>query len=180
MKEIEAKLPRLSMGAEITFLHHDKGTNTLTPIEPQCISPGGYEFLINGKSVPFDWDAYSGSFDEDGVFAFETGYGPFFNSFELPDYYDEDLVKEGLTRMDLTAEFLSKCDEIREFYINFECNDGTDEADVYPIIKNISLLNMDSNSVAAGACSEFFVKDDVIKAYNDSVLSEIEGGVLYA
>lgn len=161
-------LPKLSMVAEVGFLYRDKETGESKLIQPEIISPGGYEFIVNEKHVPFDWDAHSGSFNDENHFEFTTGYGFLFNDFNLPDYYDNDLALEGLNRKDLTAEFLSKCDKIEDFYIDFEC-EGYNEEDVCPIIYSISLINMSSDEVAKGAQAEFTIKDSIIEAYNDSI-----------
>lgn len=87
------------------------------------LSIGGYTFEIGDNSVPFDWDASSGS-EENGVFHFETGCGPFFNDFELPDYYDDDYEENGIKREDISAEFLASVHHIDEIFVNFDDENG--------------------------------------------------------
>ena len=41
------------------------------------------------------------------VFSFTTGKGPFFNDYEIPDYWDEEYKEIGITREEITAEFLA-------------------------------------------------------------------------
>lgn len=105
----------------------------------QLVSVGGFGFEINGNSIPFDWEAYSGT-ESNNVFHFETGRGLFFNSYELLDCYDDDLKVIGLTRDDITAEFLASVSRINEFYVDFQ-NDGR-ECNVGESFQN----NVDSES----------------------------------
>ena len=49
--------------------------------EAQYVSVGGYSFEIGDYLIPFDWDAFYGS-EENNVFNFETGRGIFFNDYD--------------------------------------------------------------------------------------------------
>ena len=83
------------------------------------LSIGGYSFEINDDLIPFDWDAFSIR-EENGVFSFETGRGPFFNDYEIPDYFDEEYEEIGITREEITAEFLASTHCIEDFFVNFD------------------------------------------------------------
>lgn len=89
----------------------------------QNMSVGGYRFEINANLIPFDWDAFSAS-EENGTFSFTTGKGPFFNDYEIPDYWDEEYKEIGITREEITAEFLASVNHIEEFFVDFEDGDG--------------------------------------------------------
>lgn len=87
------------------------------------VTIGAFSFVIDGKTILFDWDACSGDL-RGGVFRFETGCGPFFNSYELADYYDDELAEMGLKREDLTPEYLASTSFIEEFHVNFDDEEG--------------------------------------------------------
>lgn len=111
---------------------------------------GGYCFVVDGKEVPFDWNALSAACDGSCVMI-ETGCSCFFDDFNISDNYDEALLEVGLTRYDLTAEFLSQCEEIWEF----ACEGG----DV--LIDYIAFF--DENN------KEYRVRDEVVRKYNEKV-----------
>ena len=117
---------KISMYAKFQILKNINGS--LTPLakeDADSVSIGGYYFIINGKEIPFDWDAFSGN-EENGIFEFDTGYGFIFDDFELSDCYDEDYEKLSMVREDITAEFLASVEEIGEFHINFIDVDGNE------------------------------------------------------
>ena len=87
------------------------------------ISVGGFCFNIDGQSVPFDFDA-SGAIIKDGVVKYESGYGAFFNDFEISDVYNSEYEDLGLDIDDISAEFLASADEIDEFYVHCEDSHG--------------------------------------------------------
>ena len=113
----------ISMSSTFQILKDNK---PISKEDVSCLSIGGFTFEIGDKLVPFDWDASCGD-EEDTIFNFETGRGPFFNDYELPDYYDDDYEELGLTREDITAEFLASVNQIIEFYINFDDADGKEQ-----------------------------------------------------
>ena len=108
---------RISMYIKFQIL---KDSKPLTKANIPMLSIGGYEFLINGNAVPFDWDAIAGN-EKNGIFEFDTGYGFLCNDFELGDYFDEDYARIGITRENITAEFLASAEKINEIHINVVC-----------------------------------------------------------
>lgn len=110
----ENTYPHVQMSFRCKILNAD-GRVCKDPENIEEISFGGYRFTIGGKTIPFDWKACSWSFNGENV-SVDTGYGPFFNDFRLDDCYDEELAKEGLSRKDLTADFLSGAEKIEEIF----------------------------------------------------------------
>lgn len=104
----------------------EKRTRKFVPLQSdnvQNLSIGGYSFEIEDDLIPFDWDAFSVS-EENGIFSFETGRGPFFNDYEIPDYWDEEYKEIGITREEITAEFLASAHCIEDFFVNFDDRNG--------------------------------------------------------
>ena len=95
----------------------------LTKEDVNNLSIGGFAFVVNGNSIPFDWDAHCWS-ERKGIFHLETGWGSFFNEFEIPEYWDDEYAKLGLTREQITAKFLASTTQIEDFYLSM-----FDEAD---------------------------------------------------
>ena len=156
---------RISMYAKFQILQNKNGN--LIPLgkeETQGLCIGGYYFIINGMEVPFDWDAFSGS-EENNIFEFETGYG-WFNDFELSDCYDGDYAKLGITREKITAEFLASVERINEFHMDFEDGDGNEidlgwnDDEEYKIM----LLEIIFTDLNTG--EEYKVKQEVLDEYN--------------
>lgn len=140
----------------------------LTKEKTNGLSIGGYYFVINGKEIPFDWDAFSGD-EEDGIFEFETGYG-WFKDFELSDCYDSEYEKIGVSRKDITAKYLASVEEIKEVHMNFvdenddECDFGWNEEEEDFKIKLliISFTDLDNDK-------EYIVKQEVLDKFNEGV-----------
>ena len=140
----------------------------LTKENTDGLSIGGYYFIIDGKEIPFDWDAFSGS-EEDGVFEFETGYG-WFNDYDLSECYDEDYDQLGISRSDITAEFLASVEQIKEVHMNFldengeECDFGWNEDAEDFMIKllEISFAEVESDK-------EYKVSQEVLDKFNEGV-----------
>ncbi len=131
------------------------------------LSVGGFTFVVDGKSVPFDWDAGSTQ-EQDGVFHFESGYGPVFNDFEIPDYWDEEYKEMGLTREQITAEFLASATKIEEFFVNaydlseeeLQIGDNTETDSRYFVeLLAVTLEERDTGKT-------FNVDENVIKSFN--------------
>lgn len=133
------------------------------------LSIGGYSFEINDDLIPFDWDAYSCN-EENGIFSFETGRGPFFNDYEIPDYFDEEYEEIGITREEITAEFLASTESIEDFFVNFDdrnekehgigwCVDNVNSSQYK--INIIELSFVDVKTLA-----EYPVSKEVISKYN--------------
>lgn len=133
------------------------------------LSIGGYSFEINDDLIPFDWDAFSIS-EENGIFNFETGRGPFFNDYEIPDYFDEEYEEIGITREEITAEFLASAESIEDFFVNFDDHNGKEHGIGWCVdnvnssqykINIIELSFMDVKTLA-----EYPVSKEVISKYN--------------
>lgn len=156
---------RISMYAKFQILQNKNGN--LIPLDKEktqglCI--GGYYFTINEMDVPFDWDAFSGG-EENNIYEFETGYG-WFNDFELSDCYNGDYEELGITREDITAEFLASVERINEFHMDFEDEDGNiidlgwNDDEEYKIV----LLEIVFTDLNTG--EEYKVKQEVLDEYN--------------
>jgi hypothetical protein len=158
---------KISMYTTFHILENKNGK--LVPLskkEVSSLSIGGYYFVINGKEIPFDWDAFCGD-EEDNIFEFETGYGFLFNDFELSDCYDEDYEVLGIARENITAAYLSSVDEITEFHINFIDEDG-DECDLGSNASieryKIKLLEITFTNVDTG--DGYDVRQEVLDRFN--------------
>lgn len=140
----------------------------LTKENTDGLSIGGYYFVINGKEIPFDWDAFSGS-EEDGTFEFETGYG-WFNDFDLSECYDEDYDQLGISRADITAELLASVEQIKEVHMNFvddngdECDFGWNEENEDFKIKLLMVTFSDIDND-----KEYVVRQEVLDKFNEGV-----------
>lgn len=159
---------KISMYSKFQILQKENGELIpLSKSKVNDISIGGYYFIIDGKEIPFDWDAFSG--DCDGkIFEFETGYGFVFDEFELSDCYDEDYEELGIKREYITAEFLASVEKIKEFHINFidnndkECDFGcNDETEKF----KLELLAIVFTDIETG--KEYSVDREVLYAYNN-------------
>ena len=162
---------KISMGAVFQILENKNGQ--LVPLskkEVSSLSIGGYYFVIQGKEVPFDWDAFCGD-EEDNVFEFETGYGFVWNDFEVSDCYDEDYERLGILRENITAAYLASVDDITEFHINFinendeECDFGTNK-DIERY--KVKLLEISFTNVETG--DGFDVRQEVLDRFNKGVI----------
>lgn len=162
---------KISMSVKFQIFENKNGKLILLDKkEIDGLSIGGYYFIIDGKEVPFDWDAFSGD-EEDGVFEFETGYGFLFNDFELSNCYDEDYNELGIARENITAKFLSSVNEIKEFHVNFinnndeECDLGTNQ-DIERY--KIKLLEVVFTDIMAE--KDFIVNQSVLDSFNKGVI----------
>lgn len=150
------------------FAKEDGNLIMLTKENTDGLSIGGYYFIINGKEIPFDWDAFSGT-EEDGVFEFETGYG-WYKDYELSDCYDSDYEQLGILRADITAEFLASVEQIKEVHMNFldengeECDFGWNEdAEDFKIkLLEVAFSDLDNNK-------EYKVRQEVLDKFNEGV-----------
>ena len=82
---------------------------------------GGYSFIINGKEIPFDFEAYGYDIESDNekvYLTYQSGTGFAFNEYDVDSCFDDEYTKLGLTRDDITAKFLSSTNKISEFYIS--------------------------------------------------------------
>lgn len=89
---------------------------------------GGFDVVVNGRNIPFDFDAsgYQIQYVSDNlhevIIKYSTGQGPFFNDWHLSEDFDAVYQELGLARGDITAESLAKTTEISEFFVNAEIN----------------------------------------------------------
>lgn len=160
---------------DVTFQILENKNGKLIPLskkEVNGLSIGGYYFVIQGKEIPFDWDAFCGD-EEDNIFNFTTGYGFAWNDFNLSDCYDEDYAALGITRENINAEYLASVDEITEFHINFidedddECDLGSNGSiDQY----KIKLLKIVFTNVDTG--DSFEVRQDILDKFNVIEINE--------
>lgn len=160
---------RISMCLRFQLFAKENGNLTmLTKENTDGLSIGGYYFVINGKEIPFDWDAFSGD-EENGVFEFETGYG-LYNDFELSDCYDSDYEQLGISRDDLTAELLASPEQIKEVHMNFvdengdECDFGWNEDSEDFKIKLLEVSFSDLDNL-----EKYTVNQEVLDKFNEGV-----------
>ena len=82
----------------------------------------GFQFLVNGRSIPIDFNAYAVTIIEEirvGCFRSlllqcVSGNGPYFPEFQTSEIYDDLWAEDGLSPEDITAEFLSRADCVEE------------------------------------------------------------------
>ena len=133
-----------------------------------CVSTGGFAFVIDEKYIPFDFDASMTWVDHE-IITYESGRGVFFKDFFISEDHREMIEEEGIKFEDITAEFLSKVSEIREFFVSLECNDeewcAGDDNDPDSLLK-IEILDItffDEND------KEYRVAQEVIDKFNENV-----------
>lgn len=160
---------RISMCIRFQLFAKENGNLTmLTKEKTDGLSIGGYYFVIDGKEIPFDWDAFSGD-EIEGIFEFETGYG-LFNDFELSECYDSDYKQLGISRDDLTAEFLASPEQIKEVHMNFidasgeECDFGWNEDSEDFKIKLLEVSFSDLDNL-----EKYTVNQEVLDKFNEGV-----------
>lgn len=165
-------MQHFSLLAEFRVLKHElKGKyRPLSKNEAGGLTIGGFSFVVRGQSIPFDWDACAGNYNE-GVFRFVTGKGFLFNDYILTDCYDGDYETLGIHRSQITAEMLASTEGIEEFGISFYdqigCldvslgwyKDNAEESDL-----KIELLSVGLEEIETG--NKYFVKAEVIKNFN--------------
>ncbi len=160
----------ISMLVNFQILQNKNGNFVpITNEEATSVSIGGFSFEIGEYTIPFDWDAFSGS-ERDKVFQFETGTGWFWNDYEISDCYDDEYEEIGIKKEDITAEFLASVSHIDEFFVDFDDADGkeqgigwhaynTDEAQYKINILKMSFLDLETQK-------EYPVKQEVLDKYN--------------
>lgn len=129
---------------------------------------GGFEMEvpINGRtvSVPFDWDSYSASSNEDGSMTVTHGEKTVFSvctEDELDDCHEEEWKKLGISREDLTAETLSKTTTIKEFYTEYY--PMPEDLEPTPKEDNEDCLYLTELCFIDGDGKEYYVADSVLK-----------------
>ena len=163
---------RISMFGKFQILKKHEGNYIPLTIESvNALSVGGYSFEIGEDSIPFDWDAFSSSYnEEDKTFDFETGRGWFFNDYEISDCYDDAYEEIGLKREDITAEFLASTHHIDEFFVNFDDENGKEcEAGWYSDNakdKQYKMNIMELSFHDFETDTDYNVKQEVLDKYN--------------
>lgn len=150
-------------------IHFKNGDDMFALYEEDRITSfcaGGFDFTINGKSIPFDFDAACSSIHKDYVH-FESGRGALFNDYSISEDFKEWIEENGTPFDSITAEFLSKATSIEEFFVNFELDneewqkgDNLDP-DMDFTIEILSISFYDEND------NEYKVADEVIKKFNE-------------
>ena len=89
---------------------------------PSNISIGGFAVRTPDGEIPFDFEAGGVSKVEKindlrYRIHYSSNENPAFCSPDVTDCYDEDYKACGLTRDDITAEYLSKAEDLTEFFI---------------------------------------------------------------
>ena len=163
-------MPKISMIGSFQILKKQAGEFIpLTSDDVLSMSIGGYSFEINEDLIPFDWDAFSAS-EENGIFSFETGRGPFFKDYEIPDYWDEEYNEIGITREEITAEFLASVSHIEDFFVNFDDRDEKEHGigwfadNVNSSQYKVNILELAFVNVST--YEEYPVSKEVISRYN--------------
>lgn len=112
---------RISMSAEFSVLKkNSEGVFVpMTKAQADGMCVGGFEFGIGDKSVPFDWNAFTGN-EENGIFRFYTGKGFAFNDYDLTEDFDREYKKLGLKREEISASYLASAHHIEEFSVYFQ------------------------------------------------------------
>lgn len=164
---------KISMSAEFQILKNVGGVFVpMNDSEIEDVSVGGYEFVVGGLNVPFDWEAHEGGWERDGFLSFSTGRGWFFNNFELDSCYDEAYKEIGLSRDDITAEFLASAQYINDFFVSFvtkdgdECEagwweaNGKDDSQYKLYLRKVGFEDVDSERF-------YEVAPDVLSAFNN-------------
>ena len=161
---------KISMLVDFQILQKINGEYIpLSNKEAQAVSIGGFGFEIDGNSVLFDWDVFYGV-EHNKVFQFQTGHGMFFDDYEISDCYDESFEEIGMSREDVTAEFLASVEHINEFYVDFEdingnkcgcgeCNENGNNEKYRIKILEMVFVDMKTEE-------EYKVNQEVIEAYN--------------
>lgn len=130
------------------------------------LSVGGFTLEINGKCIPFDFEATAVNLKE-GVIRYESGYGPFFNLHYLDDCYDDEYEKLGIERSSLTASILASTTKIEDFHVTvwdheekeYGVGDNNDpQADIRLKIIEIKFVDENANSYTVSA--------DIIERFN--------------
>lgn len=133
----------------------------LAGINIKSVYTGGFAFTINGKSIPFDFDAGGTLKQITGEWLYESGYGPFFNEFNISDVYDNELRKMGVSPSEIDAKMLASTTYINEFYV--EAFDSIGEEIVARIqIIDIYFEDIDNDE-------RYYVRKDVIEDFNQRV-----------
>lgn len=166
----------LKMYAEYKILKKDEKTNKYRYLTAHDFDevpfPGAFGFTIDGDDIPFDFYETTTQLCDGGVFGTVLGRGEFVEG-DLTEEYDDVYADMGLTREDLTPEFLSSASHIYEFYLNFEDCEG-DEYDSETFEENTSdetLFKMELLAVS------FIDEREIEYSVRKEVLDEFNGKI---
>lgn len=129
---------------------------------------GGYAFLRDGKTIPFDFSGMAWDILQEGdtlSIPFHTGRTALMTDYYLDACYEDDYINAGLRINDITAAFLSQADSISEFMVSLEM-EGKEYApeDIAGIgrfaIKSLCFENDEK---------QFPVKQEVLDAFNQKM-----------
>lgn len=138
------------------------------------LSVGGFAFIVDNHEVMFDWDASAISEIEPGVFRYESGYGPFFNSHAISDSCAEAIEAQGLRMEQITAAFLANADKITEFHITLDDlqtedmsfglieDNADDDAEYRVLIKEVTL----QDDTLPSRTDPYMIEPAVLDSYN--------------
>ena len=130
---------------------------------------GGYTFKIKGMTISFDFSAYGYDMDynEDKgriYIDFESGQGIIRDNI-IDDCYDEEYEKLQLNKNNITAEFLSKVEEILEISIDYRYMfEPCKLEDIR--FEDITFEDLESKKI-------YSVDSNVIKQYNKRILTKM-------
>lgn len=136
------------------------------------LSLGSFSFIIDGKTIPFDFDATSYN-ESDGVFTWESGKGMFFNEYELCRDFDAQYTELGIDRTYLTAKKLASVSAIEDFYVNFEAVDGKEyEGGFYSnnVAENVDMKVELINIVFCDKNNNYTVAPEVLENFNKGMM----------
>ena len=163
----------LKMYAQYKVLKKDNQTNNYKYLTgkdiPDLPFPGAFGFTINGDDIPFDFYESTTTFYRDDLFATIMGAGEFVYG-DLTEDYDDVYEDMGISREDLTPEFLASVTDIYEFFLNFEDKDG-DEFDAGTYEENVSDESLFRTeliriSFVDERGEEFFVSKEALDKFN--------------
>ena len=163
----------LRMSAQYKILKKDNKTNKYKYLTgkdiPDLPFPGAFGFTINGENIPFDFYETATAVYRGNVFETILGAGEFVHG-DLTEDYDDVYEDMGISRKDLTPEFLASVTEIYEFFLNFEDSEG-DEFDAGTYEENVSDESLFHTELLAISFVdergiEFSVRKDVLDKFN--------------
>ncbi|MGN0485544.1 MAG: hypothetical protein ACI4HI_18550 [Lachnospiraceae bacterium] len=111
----EEKMPYVTLSAEFVVQ-----TDTPANFEVYGAEIGGFEAVIDGKNIPFDFDAFS--YDVRKIaentyhFQYESGNGVMFREYHIFKDFFEEYERLGVQVSELTAERLASMKELTEFH----------------------------------------------------------------
>lgn len=86
---------------------------------------GGFEIEVDGKTVPFDFEATAMRVEKDGTCVFGNYEGFLERIYDVDPCHEDIWEEQGLEKEDITAELLASADKLTEFYLGIYCYDDT-------------------------------------------------------